>query len=69
MPDGPDVCLGWIPGVSQACCGHGNTDLAFVYLGKSDGAYVLLKAELALEFFALVKQGQWVDCEAPATRI
>jgi hypothetical protein len=22
-PDGPDPCLGWLPGVQNACCGHG----------------------------------------------
>ena len=22
-PNGPDVCLGWLPGVTSACCGHG----------------------------------------------
>jgi hypothetical protein len=22
-PDGPDPCLGLLPGVSAACCGHG----------------------------------------------
>ncbi len=22
-PDRPDPCLGWLPGVEFACCGHG----------------------------------------------
>lgn len=22
---GPDPCLGWLPGVVSACCGHGGT--------------------------------------------
>ena len=22
-PDEPDPCLGWLPGVRAACCGHG----------------------------------------------
>jgi hypothetical protein len=22
-PNGPDACLGWLPGVISACCGHG----------------------------------------------
>jgi hypothetical protein len=60
MRDGPDACLGWIPGVSQACCGHGNVDSAYVYLGPSDGRYVLLQCQDAMEFFALVKRGQLV---------
>src|SRR5215467_11081414 len=23
VPDGPDLCLGTLPDVSEACCGHG----------------------------------------------
>lgn len=60
MPDGPDACLGWIPGVSQACCGHGVVDSAFVYLGPSDGRCVILKARDALAFFDLVRGGKLV---------
>ena len=29
-PDGHDGCLGHIPGVVNACCGHGNVDEAYV---------------------------------------
>jgi len=25
-PGGPDPCLGWLPGVASACCGHGVGD-------------------------------------------
>ena len=25
-PGGPDPCLGWLPGVTSACCGHGVAD-------------------------------------------
>jgi len=28
--DGPDPCLGWIPEVTFACCGHGNVSQAYV---------------------------------------
>ena len=59
--DGPDACLGWIPGVSQACCGHGHIDSAFVYLGPSDGRCQILKGPDALLFFELVKRGQLVE--------
>ena len=61
MPDGPDACLGYIPGVSQACCGHGHTDSAFVYFGPSDGRFILLTAQKALDFFTLAKSGQLVE--------
>jgi hypothetical protein len=29
-PDGPDPCLGMLPGVVAACCGHGTVDEAYV---------------------------------------
>ena len=31
-PDGHDPCLGTLPGVSNACCGHGVEDEAYVSL-------------------------------------
>jgi hypothetical protein len=33
MPDGPDWCLGYLPAVSHACCGHGDDDKAYVVIG------------------------------------
>lgn len=33
MQDGePDACIGWVRGVSEACCGHGCTTNAYVVL-------------------------------------
>ena len=29
-PEGHDACLGTIPGVMNACCGHGNINEAYV---------------------------------------
>ena len=26
----PDICLGMLPGVDSACCGHGRTEDAFI---------------------------------------
>ena len=26
----PDPCLGNLPGVNNACCGHGNPDMAYI---------------------------------------
>ena len=28
--EGFDGCLGLLPGVVHACCGHGNSDLAYI---------------------------------------
>jgi hypothetical protein len=33
MPDGPDACLGYLPNVSHACCGHGGVTEAYVVIG------------------------------------
>ena len=29
-PNGPDPCIGWLPGVRAACCGHGGRSEAYV---------------------------------------
>lgn len=59
MPDGPDACLGYLVGVSHACCGHGNVIDAYVVIGgePDQPAYnvpdaVHLWGYMALEFFA-----------------
>ena len=36
--EGPDPCLGWLPGVRYACCGHGFA--GHCYLLYEDGRYV-----------------------------
>lgn len=36
-PDQPDACLGWVPGVSYACCGHGQGTGYFAF---ADGSVV-----------------------------
>lgn len=33
MPEGVDICLGIIPGVSHACCGHGIGQSPYVVIG------------------------------------
>jgi hypothetical protein len=59
---GVDPCLGLIPGVSQACCGHG-FDQPYVVIGGQPGEYapeyeartgkevVVLRWDRALAFF------------------
>lgn len=58
----PDACLGEIPGVSHACCGHEEVEAAYVVLGgKPDQNYqeiphaVTLRGADARTFFALVR--------------
>ena len=29
-PDRPDACLGTLPGVTEACCGHGKRQQAYI---------------------------------------
>lgn len=58
---GPDPCLGHIPGVAHACCGHGDTKKAYVVLGgdPDQGVHriertVTLYGQPAVEFFNLI---------------
>lgn len=37
-PEGHDACLGTLPGVTNACCGHGHASEAYVQ--HSDGSVV-----------------------------
>lgn len=46
-PEGHDACLGTLPGVRNACCGHGVTTKAYAQL--DDGRR--LSGGAALEFF------------------
>ena len=34
-PEGHDACLGTLPGVSNACCGHGDVSQAYVQLTEA----------------------------------
>lgn len=35
-PEGYDGCLGTIPGVMNACCGHGDENIAYVQFNHQD---------------------------------
>lgn len=57
MPPGPDICLGLLPGVAQACCGHGRVEDAYVLLGDYPGQSateindrVTLRGQAALQY-------------------
>ncbi len=65
-PEGPDPCLGLIPGVAHACCGHGNVTKAYVVIGGPEGVdadcetfrSLTLQEQDALDFFELAKRGR-----------
>ena len=80
IPEGPDTCLGTIPGVSHACCGHGRVEGAYVVLGGEPDSpawavdTVTLRGDAARQFFALVSEGEfekgepdtvWVEVDRP----
>jgi hypothetical protein len=52
-PDGPDPCLGWLPGVTHACCGHGGARTA--YVAFAGGGYATGAG--ALDYFGSVGVG------------
>ena len=45
-PEGHDGCLGTLPGVMNACCGHGVVADAYIQLSK----YVVLRGPDAIEW-------------------
>lgn len=67
VPAGPDICLGLIPGVSHACCGHGKIDSAYVCFGgkpNQDASTITtltLRGPAALLFFELMKYGELLE--------
>lgn len=62
---GPDPCLGYLPAVSFACCGHGKSE-PYVVVGGGPNEecsyrenYTTLRSGHALAFFALFGRGPW----------
>ncbi len=53
-PEGHDACLGTLPGVMNACCGHGDHQGAYVQL---HGGKILRRRE-AVEFIKELKGKQ-----------
>lgn len=50
-PEGHDACLGTLPGVTNACCGHGVLNDAYVQIGS--GKVVL--GETAVELIEILR--------------
>ncbi len=65
-----DPCLGLVPGVIQACCGHGTMSQAYAlisdcdppgtFISKHKGKLCEVRGERALEWFAEQGVGPWV---------
>ena len=50
--EGHDGCLGTLPGIMNACCGHGDIDEAYVQFDKENriaGSAAVAWARLAME--------------------
>lgn len=50
----PDPCLGTLPGVAEACCGHGNGSKAYVLFENG----VLLRGVRRVESHDMSRQGR-----------
>jgi len=46
--EGHDGCLGALPGLMNACCGHGNTKEAYVQFDK----YNIIQGEKAMQYIS-----------------
>jgi hypothetical protein len=51
-PDGHDACLGALPGVRNACCGHG--EVAAAYIDFEDGRHA--QGQEAVDCFGQLKK-------------
>ena len=49
---GPDPCLGYLPGVRFACCGHGRLKFAYVFM--EDGR--VLRGQTAINLMEKLKK-------------
>ena len=60
-PEGHDACLGTLPGVMNACCGHGDIKEAYVQFPDAS----CIRGEEAIKFFKDSKgdeDGRQRDC-------
>lgn len=56
-PEGHDACLGALPGVINACCGHGETETAYVALAGGE----TYRAEQALALIDDLRRSDATD--------
>lgn len=68
-PHKPDPCLGFIPGVIHACCGHGIENDAYVAFGTLPSGeslsghnygdeFLVLRRKKAIKFFDLMNKAK-----------
>ncbi len=61
--EGHDGCIGTLKGVMNACCGHGETKVAYVQFDHenydNDPNLLNIKGQKALDYINQVKQKQW----------
>ena len=52
--EGYDGCIGYLPNVMNACCGHGEKSMAYVQLNHEEywenPNYILIKKGMALKY-------------------
>ena len=51
----PDPCVGYLPGVYNACCGHGDPRKAYVCFGFAEDAVITLRDEKALHVIRVMR--------------
>jgi len=69
----PDPCLGYLPGISHACCGHGKTAAAYcvgwdgckpnepvLIEGRPRPNYFIYRGQYALEHMYLLKKSDTI---------
>ena len=54
-----DPCLGFLPGVANACCGHGDKERAYVQM--MDGSIV--SGEDAITMQSILKKADRTNCD------
>lgn len=52
----PDPCIGYLPGVHNACCGHGNDAEAYMTFGRPEGLDVRLCGAEALKAMRAMRE-------------
>lgn len=72
---GPDACLGTIPGVSHACCGHGKSQPYVVIGGRPNQAChsnphrTTLRDQHATIFFDIIRQARQLESTQSLARV
>ena len=51
----PDPCIGYLPGVYNACCGHGKDDEAYITFGLPEGNDNYASGTVALEIITAMR--------------